>query len=137
MKWGQNFVVDKNLIKRIVDNISPNQKDNFLEIGPGDGSLTRQIYPYVNEMVVVEIDPLLIKKLQIAKNLKGLHIIHKDILLQDICDLPISNPLRVVGNIPYNITSPIIFWQRSQKARHPASFYLGDPASGTSLSTYT
>ena len=110
MKWGQNFVVDKNLIKRIVDNISPGENDNFLEIGPGDGSLTRQIYPHVNEMVVVEIDPLLIKKLQIAKNLKGLHIIHKDILLQDICDLPISNPLRVVGNIPYNITSPIIFW---------------------------
>ena len=110
MKWGQNFVVDKNLIKRIVDNISPSEKDNFLEIGPGDGSLTRQIYPYVNEMVVVEIDPLLIKKLQIEKNLKGLHIIHKDILLQDMCDLPISNPLRVVGNIPYNITSPIIFW---------------------------
>ena len=110
MKWGQNFVVDKNLIKRIVDIISPSENDNFLEIGPGDGSLTRQIYPQVNEMVVVEIDPLLIKKLQIAKNLKGLHIIHKDILLQDICDLPISNPLRVVGNIPYNITSPIIFW---------------------------
>ena len=110
MKWGQNFVVDKNLIKKIVDNISPGENDNFLEIGPGDGSLTRQIYPHVNEMVVVEIDPLLIKKLQIAKNLKGLHIIHKDILLQDICDLPISNPLRVVGNIPYNITSPIIFW---------------------------
>ena len=110
MKWGQNFVVDKNLIKRIVDNISPGKNDNFLEVGPGDGSLTRQIYPYVNKMVVVEIDPLLIKKLQIAKNLKGLHIIHKDILLQDICDLPISNPLRVVGNIPYNITSPIIFW---------------------------
>ena len=66
MKWGQNFVVDKNLIKRIVDNISPNKKDNFLEIGPGDGSLTRQIYPHVNEMDVVEIDPLLIKKLQIS-----------------------------------------------------------------------
>ena len=37
MKWGQNFVVDKNLIKKIVDNISPNENDNFLEIGPGDG----------------------------------------------------------------------------------------------------
>ena len=88
MKWGQNFVVDKNLIKRIIDNISPKKNDNFLEIGPGDGSLTRQIYPHINEMAVVEIDPLLVKKLQIAKPLKGLHIIHKDILLQDISGLP-------------------------------------------------
>ena len=61
-------------------------------------------------MAVVEIDPLLVKKLQIAKPLEGLNIIHKDILLQDIIDLPIPNPVRVVGNIPYNITSPIIFW---------------------------
>ena len=68
---------DKNLIKRIVDNISPGENDNFLEIGPGDGSLTRQIYPHVNEMAVVEIDPLLIKKLQIAKTLKEKHKVIK------------------------------------------------------------
>ena len=61
-------------------------------------------------MVVVEIDPLLIKHLSIRSDLDGLHIIHGDILLQDIEDLPIEEPVRIVGNIPYNITSSIIFW---------------------------
>ena len=109
-KWGQNFLMDSNLLDRIVRTVEPQENDNFLEIGPGDGSLTELIFPKVKQMVVVEIDPLLIKHLSIRSDLDGLNIIHGDILLQDIEDLPIQNPVRIVGNIPYNITSPIIFW---------------------------
>ena len=109
-KWGQNFLTDSNLLDRIVRTVKPQENDNFLEIGPGDGSLTELIFPKVNQMVVVEIDPLLIKHLSIRSDLDGLHIIHGDILLQDIEDLPIEEPVRIVGNIPYNITSSIIFW---------------------------
>ena len=109
-KWGQNFLTDSNLLDRIVRTVEPQENDNFLEIGPGDGSLTELIFPKVKKMVVVEIDPLLIKHLSIRSDLNGLHIIHGDILLQDIEDLPIEEPVRIVGNIPYNITSSIIFW---------------------------
>lgn len=109
-KWGQNFLTDSNLLDRIVRTVEPQENDNFLEIGPGDGSLTELIFPKVKKMVVVEIDPLLIKHLSIRSDLDGLHIIHGDILLQDIEYLPIEEPVRIVGNIPYNITSSIIFW---------------------------
>ena len=109
-KWGQNFLTDSNLLDRIVRTVEPQENDNFLEIGPGDGSLTELIFPKVKKMVVVEIDPLLIKHLSIRSDLDGLHIIHGDILIQDIEDLPIEEPVRIIGNIPYNITSSIIFW---------------------------
>ena len=60
------------------------------------------------EMVVVEIDPILIELLHSREDFSGLKIINSDILTQQIDSLPINNPVRIVGNIPYNITSPII-----------------------------
>ena len=109
-KWGQNFLTDTNLLDKIAKTIDPKSDDDFLEIGPGEGSLTERIFPYVNDMVVVEIDPLLIKVLKARPILKGVQVVHGDILLQEIEDLPIDEPVRIIGNIPYNITSPIIFW---------------------------
>jgi len=109
-KWGQNFLNDTNLLDRIVRTLNPNKDDAILEIGPGDGSLTEKIFHQVKEMAAIEIDPYLIKHLSSRSDLRGLHIIHGDVLQQDIKDIPISNPVRVIGNIPYNITSPIIFW---------------------------
>ena len=109
-KWGQNFLVDKNLLEKIVRTINPNKKDFILEIGPGEGALTCYIISKVNDMLAIEIDPLLITTLNNRKDLKGLKIINSDILLIDIDSLPIKNPVRIIGNIPYNITSLIIFW---------------------------
>lgn len=109
-KWGQNFLTDTNLLDRIARTVNPQETDSILEIGPGDGSLTERIFPHVKEMAGIEIDPLLIKHLLIRSDLKGLQIVHGDVLLQDIASIPISKPVRVIGNIPYNITSPIIFW---------------------------
>lgn len=109
-KWGQNFLTDNNLLDKIARTIAPHPKDNFLEIGPGEGALTERIYPFVNQMAAIEIDPLLIKFLKSHPTLQNLSLIHGDILLQNIEEIPIKNPVRIVGNIPYNITSPIIFW---------------------------
>ena len=109
-KWGQNFLVDKNLLKKIADTINPNEKDSIVEIGPGEGALTEYIFSKVKEMAVVEIDPILIQLLHSREEFNGLKIIYSDILTQQIDSLPIKNPVRIVGNIPYNITSPIIFW---------------------------
>ena len=109
-KWGQNFLADRNLLDKIVRIIDPKQSDSILEIGPGEGALTELIYPIVKEMVAIEIDPILIEHLKNRESLKGLNIVHGDVLLQDIENLPVNNLVRVIGNIPYNITSPIIFW---------------------------
>ena len=109
-KWGQNFLVDSNLLKKIAHTINPKSNNCILEIGPGEGALSEKIFPIVKEMVGVEIDPLLIEKLKKHDKLKDLSIIKGDVLLYEIDKLPISNPVRVIGNIPYNITTPIIFW---------------------------
>ena len=102
--------MDINLLEKIVRTIEPESDDKFLEIGPGEGALTARIFPKVDSLVSIEIDPLLIKSLKKQSNLKGVKIIHGDILNQNIDELPINNPVRIFGNIPYNITSPIIFW---------------------------
>ena len=109
-RWGQNFLADRNLLDKIVRTIDPKKSDCILEIGPGEGALTELIFPKVKEMVAIEIDPMLIEHLKNRESLKGLNIVHGDVLFQDIESLPVKNLVRVIGNIPYNITSPIIFW---------------------------
>ena len=109
-RWGQNFLTDLNLLDKIVRTINPKIKDRFLEIGPGEGALTERVFPFVDSMVAVEIDPLLVKELNQKSILNGINIIQGDVLLEEIERMPVKNPVRVIGNIPYNITSPIIFW---------------------------
>ena len=109
-RWGQNFLADTNLLDKIARTIGPRSSDHFLEIGPGEGALTERIFPYVEEMAVVEIDPLLVKELKNKPIFNGMDVIQGDILLEDIDGMPVNDPVRVIGNIPYNITSPIIFW---------------------------
>jgi len=109
-KWGQNFLIDPNIVKKIYRTIEPIDSDNILEIGPGEGVLTKIILPEVNKMVSIEIDPVLVNKLNNSNRLKKLKVVKKDILKTNIYDLDIDNPVRVIGNIPYNITSQIIFW---------------------------
>ena len=109
-KWGQNFLIDPNIVKKIYRTIGPIDSDNILEIGPGEGVLTKIILPEVNKMVSIEIDPVLVNKLNNSNQLKKLKVVNKDILKTNIYDLDIDNPVRVIGNIPYNITSQIIFW---------------------------
>ena len=109
-KWGQNFLIDPNIVKKIYRTIDPIDSDNILEIGPGEGVLTKIILPEVNKMVSIEIDPVLVNKLNNSNQLKKLKVVNKDILKTNIYDLDIDNPVKIIGNIPYNITSQIIFW---------------------------
>ena len=62
-KWGQNFLIDPNIVKKIYRTIGPIGSDNILEIGPGEGVLTKIILPRVKKMVSIEIDPVLVNKL--------------------------------------------------------------------------
>jgi len=109
-KWGQNFLADPNIVKKIYKTIDPKPSDRIIEIGPGEGILTEIILPKVNTMISIEIDPVLVNKLNNKNHLKKLKVFNEDILKININDLDIHSPVRVIGNIPYNITSKIIFW---------------------------
>lgn len=108
-KWGQNFLVDNNLLDKIIKTINITDNENVLEIGPGQGALSEKLVDVAKSLSMVEIDPDLIKILEVHEKLLGLKIINQDILKVDLNSLKINSPV-VVGNIPYNITSPIIFW---------------------------
>lgn len=105
-KFGQNFLRDKNLLKKIVD--SANIKDkNVIEIGPGQGALTNFLVLDAKKVLAYEIDTDLKPSLEAIKaNNENFDYIFQDILL---VDLKLKEPHHVVANIPYNITSPIIF----------------------------
>ena len=77
-------MVDPNIIKKIYQTIDPKITDNIIEIGPGEGALTQIILPKVNDMISIEIDPLLIDKLSNSAMLKKLKIVHEDILKTNI-----------------------------------------------------
>ena len=102
--WGQNFLVDNNTIDKIINIIKPNEKDNILEIGPGHGALTKKLLHLSNNLYAIEIDPLLCKNLK--ENFSNLNIVNADILKWENDEMKYN---KVVGNIPYNISSQIIF----------------------------
>ena len=111
-RFGQNFLTDRQVIERIVSTISPNKEDDIVEIGPGKGAITFPLLEQLDKLNVVEIDRDLIALLQSNQNTKL--IIHEaDALSYDFSQ--ISNNLRVVGNLPYNISSPLLFHLLSQK----------------------
>ena len=105
-KWGQNFLRDPNTISKIINCLQTCTSDNILEIGPGDGALTDHLSKQTNQVHVVEIDPLLVTNL---KNNRYLNVtIHEgDILDWDLNQF--KNEVKIIGNLPYYISSPILF----------------------------
>jgi len=108
-KFGQNYLTDHNILNKIVDEISPQPDDNILEIGPGLGSLTEKLAQKGMTFSAVEIDRRVIGDLK--NRFSSLNIIQKDFLELDLISLLRfeKDKLRIVGNIPYNLTSSIIF----------------------------
>ncbi len=110
-RFGQNFLHDQGVIHRIVMAINPNPQQHLVEIGPGLGALTREVLPLVGEMDAIELDRDLIPKLTtMAQGLGELHLYSTDALKFDFSSLQKSTePLSVFGNLPYNISTPLIF----------------------------
>ncbi len=108
-RFGQNFLVDENIIADIVGAIRPEINDNMVEIGPGLGALTRPLLKKLNHLHVVEIDRDIIARLtgDYPQPNAKLTIHAGDALKFDLATLP--SPLRIVGNLPYNISSPLLF----------------------------
>jgi 16S rRNA (adenine1518-N6/adenine1519-N6)-dimethyltransferase len=108
---GQNFLVEPRIQIRIVEAIHPTPTDTVVEIGPGKGALTKYLAGRVHALIAVELDDLLAQQLQNEfKEYTGVTIVHMDALdfepEQYVHDV---EKLKIVGNIPYNITSPLLF----------------------------
>jgi len=111
-RFGQNFLIDDQIVNRIVATISPKKNDNIVEIGPGKGALTFPLLEHLDKLSVIEIDRDLISLLKLKKQDK-LTIYEADALKFDYG--LISDNLRIVGNLPYNISSPLLFYLLSSK----------------------
>ena len=105
-RFGQNFLVDHQIINQIISTISPKNNDSIVEIGPGKGAITFPLLEYLDHLSVIEIDRDLVSMLELEGQEK-LTIYQSDALTFDFSQ--ISNKIRVIGNLPYNISSPLLF----------------------------
>ncbi len=107
---GQHFLTDRSYIDRIVQAVNPQPGDRLVEIGPGQGAITFPLLRRHGELTAIEFDRDLITPLMEASETIGrLTIIHKNVLDVDFGKLAGDEPLRLVGNLPYNLSSPILF----------------------------
>ena len=109
-RFGQHFLHDPRILERIVQAIAPQRGERIVEIGPGDGALTLPLLRALGQLTVIELDRDLMPRLRAAAAGVGeLDIVNADVLGVDFGALAQGQPLRVVGNLPYNISSPILF----------------------------
>jgi 16S rRNA (adenine1518-N6/adenine1519-N6)-dimethyltransferase len=103
---GQNFLIDENVIHKILEEANITKNDTVLEIGPGVGFVTEQLAKNAKEVIAVELDKDAIQELS-KLPYGNIKIINDDILKTDISSL-VSEPVKIIANIPYYITSPIL-----------------------------
>ena len=112
-KFGQNFLIDTHILDKIIDSAEISKDDCVIEIGPGIGTMTQYLAEKAREVIAVEIDKMLIPILEDTLSIyDNVTIINDDILKVDINKIVIEknqgNPVKVVANLPYYITTPII-----------------------------
>ena len=107
---GQHFLHDRTIIEKIVHAVHPRPGDRLVEIGPGQGAITFPLLKTHGALTVIEFDRDLITPLmEAAEGIGELTVIHKDVLKVDFSKLAADGPIRLVGNLPYNISTPILF----------------------------
>ena len=121
---GQNFLVDPNIQRKIVDAVDPGPDDVVVEIGPGTGALTRSLAERAGRLVAIELDDRLAAALaQEFADSPAVTVLHRSVLDVDLATIAEPERIHVVGNIPYNITSPILFHRLARDGR-PADIVL-------------
>jgi len=109
-RFGQNFLTDPMVIQRIVDTIAARPDELFIEIGPGQAALTRPLIDTGMELHLVEIDRDLADRLATQFRIHpGVHVHIGDALKMDFAAISGKRPFRLVGNLPYNISTPLLF----------------------------
>ena len=106
-RFGQHFLA-REWAQKLIAVLDPGSEDTFLEIGPGQGAITRQLAARARAVVAIEVDRDLVARLS-AESLPGLRIVEADVLDVDLSALGLPHGTRIAGNLPYNISSPILF----------------------------
>jgi 16S rRNA (adenine1518-N6/adenine1519-N6)-dimethyltransferase len=106
-RFGQNFLADPSVVRRIAEAVNPMPGERIVEIGPGLGALTRALLARVDQLIAIEIDRDLAARLRTEHSPQRLVLHEADALGFDFRTL--GDDLRVVGNLPYNISSPLLF----------------------------
>ena len=107
---GQHFLIDRGMIDMIVLAVDPRPGDRLVEIGPGQGAITIPLLRRHGELTAIEFDRDLVVPLsQAAHGVGQLTVVHKDVLEVDFTRMAGEDKLRLVGNLPYNLSSPILF----------------------------
>lgn len=120
--FGQNFLVDAGVLDHIVEAAALEESDRVIEVGPGPGVLSQRLAPKVSELVAVEIDQKMIEPWKaLMEGFPNAQILNQDVLLY----VPEDQDYKLVANIPYYITSPILkHFLRNQKIRRPKTIVL-------------
>jgi 16S rRNA (adenine1518-N6/adenine1519-N6)-dimethyltransferase len=110
-RYGQHFLHDPGVLERMVASLDPGIEDGILEIGPGTGALTEAILERVPHLHAVEIDGRLVAHLRLRFPPHRVTVLEDDALRIDFTSLArtLGRPVRVVGNLPYNVSSPLLF----------------------------
>lgn len=110
-RFGQNFLTDQAVLHDIIRVIDPQPDDAMVEIGPGLAAMTRLLLQSLKQLHVVELDRDLVTRLQSDFSRQALVVHAADALQFDFASIPVASghKLRVVGNLPYNISSPLLF----------------------------
>lgn len=107
---GQHFLNDRRILQRIVDALELTDADTVVEIGPGRGSLSDLLAPRAQRLVLIEIDRMLAAALRDRfAGRPSVTVVQADVLTVDLAAVAGAGPFKVVGNVPYNITTPILF----------------------------
>ncbi len=108
-RFGQNFLNNAQIINRIVNAIGATTADHLVEIGPGKGAITKLLLPQCKQLDAVELDRDLVEKLGKVFTQANFQLHSADAMKFDFCSLADGQRLRIVGNLPYNISTPLIF----------------------------
>jgi 16S rRNA (adenine1518-N6/adenine1519-N6)-dimethyltransferase len=114
-RFGQHFLHDPGVLKRIVEAVDPARGDAVVEIGPGEGALTRPLLARLDHLTVIEIDRDLAARLAAEFPADRVSVVVADALDHDFAAYPAG--FRIVGNLPYNISTPILFHLARQAGR--------------------
>src|SRR5687768_13603873 len=121
---GQNFLIDPNIQRKIVAAVEPQPDDVVVEIGPGQGALTHHLVAATQRVIAIELDDRLADQLrdQLGSH-PGFELVHADALEVDLGTLELPNDFKIIGNIPYNITTPLLF-KLLQRAHRPRTLVV-------------
>jgi 16S rRNA (adenine1518-N6/adenine1519-N6)-dimethyltransferase len=124
-RLGQNFLVDENIVRKIIAFAQLKKDDHILEIGPGFGALTKELVKILPTFTAVELDRTLAAF--IRAEFPQVHLIEKDILQVPLSEIAGEKKVKVLGNIPYAITTPILFKLLDERAAvHSAILMMQD-----------